>query len=401
MLRERLSGYPVERYPVQHATVQFHLGSSLLHAGQPLAALEALSQAQQVFATAGMQLEHAKATVMVGVAHRAAGRSAEAVHALREAGTALAGLDAPAERAAAAYDLGLVLHDIGDRVGAHGAWEQARELFLAAGYPAQAAAAARDHGASLLAAGTPAQALPLLEQAAELAERSGDAVGAAGAANVLGLVHLALADAGSAVVVLRRALGFAPRTTRPDDHAMVKANLALAWEQAGVAPRARLAAGQALAVPEAAMPVRAQAREALVRLGGPRDDDLLTVLDQADPQEWVPLVREEVARVALAPPQVREALLRSVLDGLLTRSGQSYDLAEALLQVVLEQPPRSYGATVQAVVSACAGRAEEDEARLRAVLASAVARFAIPQWQRLVASLNDAAAASGLPGGWR
>jgi len=90
-----------------------------------------------------------------------------------------------------------------------------------------------------------------------------------------------------------------------------------------------------------------------------------------------------------------------VFDGLLTRSGASYNVAEALLQVVLELPPRPYALMVAALVAAGAGRSEQDNDRLRTVLSSAMARFAMPQWQRLAASLNAAAAEAGLPGQWR
>jgi len=400
-LRSRLDRYPVERYPVQHATTQFHLGSALLHAGETATALSALTAAQQVFSTSGMHLEQAKATMMVGVALRATGRLQEAAQALRAAGDALTGLDAPTEQAASSYNLGLVLQDSGDVVGARAAWNHARELFLTAGYPGQAAAAARDCGGSLLAHGDATAALPLLEQAAALAERAGDDVGTAAAANVLGLAHLAVGDARSAAGVLRRALAFAPRTVRSEDHAMVTSNLALALEEDGQDARARLAAAQVLAVPAAAPPVRTQAREVLHRLGGPHPGDLLAVLDEEDTASWPALVREEFARAAATSTAEQDRLLRSTFDGLLTRPGRSYDLAESVLQVVLELPPRPYASAVAAVVAACADRPGAEVDRLRSVVSSALARFAIPQWQRLVASLNDAAAASGQAAGWR
>lgn len=401
VLRERLGRHPVERYPVQHATTQFHLGSVLLQSGDGARALEALGAAQQVFSAAGMRIECAKAGVMMGVALRSVQRPEAAAQALRAAYSVLEGLGADAEQAAAAYNLGLVLADTGDDAAARDAWQCARELFLTAGHPLQAAAAAREHGASLLRSGDPEAALPLLVQAASLAERGGDDAGTAAAGNALGLAHLSAGDAGTAVEVLRRALAFAPRTVRPADHAMVKANLALAYEQHGNAPRARLAAAQALAVPDAASPVRAQAQDLLGRLPGRLDADLLGVLDEEDVDGWVPLLREEVLRVADSAAGQRQALVRGLLDGVLTRPGRAYDLVEALLQVVLELPPRPYAAFAQAVVAACAGRPQEESDRLRAVVSSALARFALPQWQRLAASLNAAAAAAGEPGGWR
>ena len=400
MLLERLSRYPAERYPVQHATTQFHLGSVLLHAGELGDAVAALDVAQSVFARAGMRLEAGKSLVMLGVAHRSAGRLDDATQAFASAGEVLAGLDAAAERGAAAYNLGLVRGDAGDRAGAHAAWAAAREELLSAGHPAQAAAAARDHGASLLAAGDVDQALPLLTQAAALAERAGDDPGTAAAGNALGLAHLASHEAGAAVAVLRRALAFAPRTVRPADHAMVKANLALAYEQASNRPRARLAALQALALPSAAPPVRMQAQALLSRLPGSATEDLLAVLAAEDREQWAPLLREEAVRAADVPAE-RRALVRAVLDGVLADPDSAYDRAQVLLEVVLELPPRTYEVLVAAIVDGCAGRTAEDEERLRAVLGSALARFAIPQWQRLASSLNAAAQAAGLPAGWR
>ncbi|MBA3719069.1 MAG: hypothetical protein H0W95_02080, partial [Nocardioidaceae bacterium] len=168
----RLGRYPVDRYPVQHATTQFHLGSVLLHASDAAPALEALTAARSVFGRAGMHLEQAKATVMLGVALRLIGRLDEAAEAFTVAGTMLASLEQPAERAAAAYNLGLVRHDCGDRDGAHAAWVQARDLFLAARHPARAGAAARDHGGSLLTAGKVSEAVAVLEQSLALAEQA-------------------------------------------------------------------------------------------------------------------------------------------------------------------------------------------------------------------------------------
>lgn len=401
VLHARLQQYPVARYPVQHATTQFHLGSVLLHAGNSAAALDALITARNIFNLAGMHLEQAKTTVQLGVALRTVGRLHEAAAAFTAAGAGLETLDQPAEQAAAAYNLGLVHQDRGDLQAAHAAWTEARELFLATHYPAQAAAAARDHGGSLLTAGEAEQAIPLLEQAATLAESASDLSGLGAAANVLGLAYLATDDPAAAVAALRRALAVFPRSTRPGDYAMVKANLALAYERAGDVARARLAAGQSLAMTNAAPLVRAQAQQVLARLPGPADGDLLSVLDTQDQEQWAAVIREEVLRVADLPDQARQTLLRAVLDGLLTRSGASYDLAEALLQVVLELPPRSYALMVAAIVAAGAGRSKQDSDRLSAVLSSAMARFAMPQWQRLAASLNAAATEAGLPAQWR
>ncbi len=401
VLLARLQQYPVARYPVQHATTQFHLGSVLLHAGDSAAALDALVTARNIFSVAGMRLEQAKTTVQLGVALRTAGRLHEAAAAFTAAAAGLGTLDQPAEQAAASYNLGLVHQDRGDLQAAHAAWTEARELFLATHYPAQAAAAARDHGGSLLAAGEAGQAIPLLEQAATLAESASDLLGLGAAANVLGLAYLAKDDPAAAIPALRRALAAFPRSTRPGDYAMVKANLALAYERAGDVARARTAAGQSLAIAHAAPLVRMQAQQVLARLPGPADGDLLRVLDTEDHEQWAAVIREEVLRVGDLPDPARRALLRAVFDGLLARSGASYDLAEALLQVVLELPPRPYDLMVAAMVAAGAGRSEHDSDRLSTVFSSAMARFAMPQWQRLAASLNAAATEAGLPAHWR
>jgi len=401
VLVSRLQSYPPERYPVQHATTQFHLGSVLLHAGETGAALQALTAAREVFHGAGMRLEQAKAGVMLGVALRTAGRRDEAAATLSAAHRDLATLDQPAEQGAALYNLGLVRQDSGDAESACAAWGSAREAFLAAGYPMQAAAAARDHGALLLTMGRAPEAVPLLERAVALAEQAGDEPGAGAAANALGLAELAQAHTAAAAAALGRALSAFPRTLRPADHAMAKANLALAHEQAGDPARARLAAAQAAAVPSTAAPVRAQARQLLDRLPGGSQEDLLTVLDAEDPEQWVAVLREEVLRAAELPGSERCAMVSGFLDGLLVRTGASYGLAETLLQVVLELPPRTYELLVESVVHACADRPEQETDRLHAVLGSAMARFALPQWQRLAASLNAAADASGQPATWR
>ena len=398
---QRLGRFPAERYPVQHATTQFHLGSQLLHTGDAPPALEALTVAQDLFIRCGLRLEAAKAAVMRGVGLRSVGRLGDAAVVFEKAAAELADLDQPAEQAAALYNAGLVRHDRGDVDAAHAAWRSARELFLSAGHPARAAAAARDHGASLLTAGDVGGAVALLQQALSLAQRAGDGAGAGAAGNVLGLAHLAAGDPVSAVAALRDALGWFPRALRPAGHAMVKANLALAHEQAGDLARARLAARQALAVPGAAPPVRLQAQQVLTRRPGRADEDLLSVLDSEAREQWVPVVREEVLRLAGTGAVERIAVVRGFLDGVLTRPPAAYALAETLLHVVLELPPRTYDALVAAVVASCSGRPEQDADRLRAVLSSALARFAVPQWQRLAASLNAAAEAAGEPATWR
>jgi len=400
-LESRLGRYPADRYPAQHATAAFHLGTAQLQRGWVGDALSALRAAYEIFGRLGMRLEQAKALTMHGVALREAGRADLARQTFEDAVRAFGALEQPVEEAAASYDLGLVLNEQGDAVAAQQAMEYARTVFLQAGHLAQAGAAAREQGASLLASGEVGSALALLEQAATLAERGRDLPGLGAAANVLGLAHLASEDAAAAVEAFTRAVGAFPRSMRPSEHAMVKANLALAYEQDANPARARLAARQALALPGAESPVRAQAQQVLDRLSGATQLDLLAVLDAEPLERWPAIVREEAVRWCDASRAERLDAIGGFLDGLLSRPGTAYDLAESLLAVLLELPPGSYDALVVAIVHATGTRTPKDGERIRSVVGSAMARFAIPQWQRLAASLNAAATAAGQPGGWR
>ncbi len=400
-LESRLARYPAARYPAQHATAAFHLGTAQLQRGRVGEALPALRAAYAVFGRLGMRLEQVKALMMYGVALREAGRSDLAGQTFEDAVRVFGELEQPVEEAAASYNLGLVLQQQGDAVAAQRAMAYARELFLQTGHLAQAAAAAREQGASLLASGQANSALALLEDAGALAERGGDLAGLGAAANVLGLAYLASEDAAAAVAALTRAVGAFPRTMRPTEHAMVKANLALAYQEADNPARARLAARQALALPGAEPPVRAQAQQVLDRLCGVTQLDLLAVLDVEPLERWPAIVREEAVRWCDASSAERLDTVGGFLDGLLNRPATTYDLAESLLAVLLELPPGPYAELVAAIVHATDTRAPEESERIRAVMGSAMARFAIPQWQRLAASFNAAATAAGQPGGWR
>ncbi len=158
-------------------------------------------------------------------------------------------------------------------------------------------------------------------------------------------------------------------------------------------------AGEAAVV--AAAPVRALAREVLARLADDSDGDLATVLDAEPVERWPAVLREEMLRLGDVSAAERHEVVRGVFDSLLTRPGASYDLAASMLHVLLELPPALFGDMVVAVVHATGGRAEEDAQRLRAVVGSALARFPVPQWQRLAASFNQAATAVGEPAVWR
>lgn len=400
-LESRLARHSADRYPVQHATAAFHLATAYLARGRGGEALGLLDAAQGIFGRLGLRLEHAKTQVMYGVTLRETGHTDRARQAFESAAGTFAELDQPAEQGAAAYNLGLVLQDQANIEAAQQAMSAAQTLFLQAGQPAQAGAACREQGAALLQSGRADLAAPLLEEAAALAERGRDLPGLGMAANVLGLAQLAMGQPEAAVASLSRAVGAFPRSLRPAEHAMAKANLALAYEQSGLLARARLAARQAGALGGADPRVRELARDVLDRIADGAQLDLLAVLETEPQEKWGAIVREEALRWVDAPPAERDRAVSGFVDGLLSRPEVCYDLAESFLGVLLELPPDPYHVLVTAVVEASAGRSDEDDDRIRAVTGSAMARFAIPQWQRLASSFNAAATAHGQPASWR
>jgi tetratricopeptide (TPR) repeat protein len=377
-LEERLVRYPADRYPVQHATTQFHLGLELTNAGRPGEAEQALRIALSLFEPTGLDRERGKTLNALGAALRAAGRPAEAATEFSEAAEVLEG----AERGAALYNLGLVRRECGDDPQALVAFERARDLFDAGSTPAEAGAAGRELGATLLRAGDVASAISALERSLDLAEGAGDEDGLGAAANALGLAHLAEGRTGEAVDALRRAIASHPRSIRPQAHAMAKANLALAYEQAGDAPRARLAAGQALGVNEAPEAVVEQARALLSRLGR-GDGDLFAVLQEESRERWPALVREEVVRWVDAEDRVDE--VAAWIDGILENPDDAVDLAEAWFAALLELPT----AEMETVIAAALNSVRDRDANLfRLTVDSASARFHTPQLLRLREALG-------------
>lgn len=337
---------------------------------------------------------------MVGVALRTVGRPADASRLFAEAARDFNSADRPEEEGAALFNLGLVCAQLADFGRARMALGRAEELFAASGRPAQAAAAAREHGRVLLQAGDATTAIGLLAPAVALAWQGGDSAGAGATANLLGLAQLAAGDHDQAIDAFRQALSAHPRSVRPEEYAMAKANLALAHERCGDTAPAVLAAQQALGVPTAEPLVRAQAREVLERLPPASGQELFAVLDDEPKARWPLVVREEVLRWADAVPPVRLDAAASWIDGQLGRPDRAYDLAQTLLGALLELPPPGYRRVVAALVQAVAGRDEEDADAFRRVVRSAMARFAVPQWHRLAATFDQAAAESGQPAAW-
>jgi len=400
-LEARLRRYDVTRYPVQHATARFHLGVLLLGSGRISDSAGSLRTAHEIFTGVGMRLEAAKALVMSGVAAREGGQPDRARASFLAAATAFADLEQPAEEGAARFNLGLVRADLGETEDALTAFASAHDLFLGAGQVAQAGAACREQATVWLRSDDPHRAVPMLSEAMELAERGGDLPGLGAAANALGLARLSTDDVPGAVEAFAHAVGAYPRTLRPADHAMAKANLALAYHRLGNAARARLTARQAVSIGEADPQVRAQAERVLAALVGGTTPDLVDVLDSEPPDRWHAIVRDEVQRWSAVDRAERLDDVNRFLEAVLARPGGGYALAESLLGVLLELPTPPYEELVGVLVEVTGRRPEDVQDRVRAVVGSALARFPLPQWQRLAGSLNTAARTAGLPGEWR
>ena len=359
-LEERLQRYPADRYPVQRATALFHLGV-LLTAEKPARASDLLAECATLFEQAALTVEEGKARNALGAALRESGDLVAAATQFRRAADALG--DDGIEGAAALFNLALVTRD-------RSTLEQARQIFSARGARREEAWATRELGALELEQGDMQTAVVTLERALALADVIGDNAAVGATANALGLAYLATGRTADAVDALRRAAGAHPRSIRPQEHAMVKGNLALAYEHAGEVRRARLAAKQALGVPAAPTTVEAQALATLGRLGGPGTGDLAAALAEEPTDEWPHLVREEIARWADA----EDATLRAEA-GAWTRA-QDLARAEALLNVLFELPPEAMERVLAAILAV-----GSEHTRLE--LERAAALFHAPQEMRL------------------
>jgi tetratricopeptide (TPR) repeat protein len=387
-LEQRLARYPAERYPVQHATAQFHLGVALTNARAPEAGMRALERAVVLFAEAGLRAERAKALNALGAALREVGDVEGAAGAFAEAADAFAEAQLPLEEGAARFNLGLVRRD-------PEALRRARGLFGEGRAAVQTAAAERELGAVLLEQGELDEAAVVLEQAAALSERAGDEAGTGAAVNALGLIRFAAGRTSEAIDLFRLAVGAHPRTVRPAEFAMAKANLALAYERGGDAPRARLAAKQALGVAEASPSVVSEAEGVLGRLG-PVTEDLGLVLDAEPEERRATIVREEVVRWSDAAAPQRIADAECWIETQLTRP----ELAEIWLGSLLELPPGAMEDIIRSTLQALASRTPEDAERFRRDVVAATARFHVPQLERLRATFERVSAEIGWPASW-
>lgn len=362
-LEERVRRYPPERYPVQHATAQFHLGVALANAGRPSEAEQALQAAVLHFDHAVLPLEHAKALNALGAALRGSGRLDEAASTFRQAADVFASTGERREQGAAIFNLGLVERERERLDEAAACFAQAAELLGSA-----RGAALRELGGLFLGRGDIAAATAALEDAVFSHAELGDELGYGAAANALGLARLAAGRYDDAIAAFRDALGAYPRTVRPHEFAMLKANLALAYEHADDLPRARLAARQALNVPEPPAAVAEQARAVLDRLG-PVADDVLVVLADEPRDGWPVILREEVAHWTRGDAET------------LVSANASPDLIEAWLGALLELPPYEMERAIETTLRV----ADEQFAK---TVRAALPRFHHPQMLRLEAAFG-------------
>jgi tetratricopeptide (TPR) repeat protein len=395
-LRARLLRYPADRHPTEHATGQLHLGAHLLQAGDPEAAAVALRTAVATYAPA-MLVERATAANLLGAALRDARRHTAAEEAFVAAAAGFAEAQRPVEEAAALHNLGLIQRDRGDMGAAGERFAASLRAFEDAEAWSQAAAAARELAACLLETGRAAAAVDAATTAVAHADRGGDAAGLAAAENVAGLAHLARDRPEVAAAAFARSAAASPRHVRPEAYAMARANGALACEQAGDPPLARVLARQALGAPVVPPAVGRLARSVLDQLGD-GDGDLHDVLAR-DPQAWTGVLRDELSWWADAKTPLRRSQVGAFLAGL-PAAPAAEDLTAAWVGVLLELPPGHMERLVRDAMHALAAWSPADRDRVRGLLNRALPRYPLPQWQRLSAVLNSAAGEAFGDHGW-
>lgn len=379
-LDRRVQMHAPERYPVQHATAQFHRGVLLLERGDHQAAQAAFEAAIALFDPRGLPVEHAKATNMLGVALRSRGEPASAVDRFTAAARAFEKAGLGLEHGAALFNLGLARREAGDLHGSADALRRARRLLDEERVGNQAGAAARELGVTLLHRGDVGEAVAVLREAIEMAGRARDEPGVGAGCNALGLALLALRQHGEAIAAFKDAAAADPRPLRPGAHATAKANLALAYEAAGDVPRARLAAGQACAMGEAPRAAVDQAREVLKRLGR-GESDLIAVLRQEREDVWHRIIYEELLRWLEVDHRVRDV---GVWIRDQAREHELGDrLAQAWLAALLELPTDAMQRLIAAALEASATVERSEADTWRGQVRRAMRTFPGPQFDRL------------------
>lgn len=399
-LQARLSRYPPDRYPVQHATTRFHLGTHHLHAGRITDALEQLQAALDGFAPEALTVERAKTINMIGIARREQGDLDGAHQTFQIAADLFAAAGEVAEEAAACFNRGLIHRQLEELPQAIDCFTAAVAGFDTADTPQQTGAAARELAGCLVESDRPSEATQVLRPSIEDADARGDLAAIGAAANVLGLALLALDRNDDAVTAFTQAVAANPRSLRPTEHATAKANLALALEPDDPVAAA-VAARQAAGVPQAAPVSRAQAQTILNRMDASPTGaaDLLTLLDTASTTTRIRHWRDEQARWLDADQTTRTAEARMFLQEVSARP-DTVDHLEAWFNVALEQPPDQMNTLLDAFLTATDDLNDDEAHTLHSVVSRVLPRFAMPQWMRLRDTLNHLADANGHRGGW-
>jgi tetratricopeptide (TPR) repeat protein len=395
-LEERLRRYPAERYPIQHATACFHLGLALTTAGRLPEAAASLEQAAALFEQRLLP-EHAKSLNALGAVFRMQARHPEAANAFQRAADEFQLADLAREYGAAVYNLGLVQRDMGDVAAATETFRRAATIFEEKDGQARAAAT-RELGVTLLGEGKFEAAAEALTEAMALAERAGDQRGLGAATNTLGVALLAASRPQPAIEAFRRSAAANPRPVRAAEYAMAKANLALAYAEFNDPERAHLAAGQALAVAQASEAVRSQAADILRRLGA-NPAALLNVLRDEPLEAWAGILREEFMRWCDLEAEELAHELAAWISGQVADAREA-DLAEAWVGALLELRPEEMERIIRALLDVLARQAPTIRDPFRAQLATAMARFHAPQWERLKSIMNRVATELGQEPSW-
>lgn len=398
-LVQELVRYPANTSPLEHATLQFHLGVLLTDQNRLAEAQKALDTAGDLFDGQDRPTDRAKVDNARGAALRAEGKPEEAAEALQRAADTFAAHEMPLEEGAARHNLGLVHRDREAFQEAAAALRRAKELLPAEEATAQAAAVARELGGVLFGLGESYSAAAELREATELSHRARDLAGVGVAQNTLGLVHMAAGRHEEAIEAFSSAAGANPPGVRDEGFAMAKANLALTHHRAGAATRARLAARHALSMARAPEAVRQQAQAVLDDLGDTSGDVLPALTEE--PEERRPgMWRQELARWAQAEPERRQReaaeLIRAQVDRPLGE-----DTAAEWLGALLELPPEEMDAVIGALVAATERVEEETAGRFRFQVSRAMVRFHVPQWTRLAETFDHYAAERGHQASWQ
>lgn len=393
-LVSRLARYPAQRYPVQHATAQFHLGVLMTNAGRLHEAAAALEVASAMFNPKHLPQEHAKALNALAAVRRLQGKPEEAVPLLKTAARLFEESTLHLEKGAALFNLGQVYRDLGHVEDAIKLFGEAVLLLDQRTAPVQAAAARRELGVTLLAAGDFQSAVATLERARDLADQGPDRVGLGAAANALGLAYLARGDHRPAIESFEIAVATNPRSIRPESYAMAKANLALAYQHAGEKRRSWLAARQALRVagPDA---VRNQAA-ALLQSAGDENLALLQVLDDVEAERWPGIMKEEVTWWAEDSGETARSDTLAWVEGLSARPDRAAELTEAWLGALLELSPQQMGRVITLTLESVAVEKPAVVATFRSALERAMPRFHEPQFIRLKETFDEVASRIGI-----